>query len=48
VCPLVLKYSFEEDIKNTHLKRRTRHASIGLYGQSWCIPEFASLNQKLH
>ncbi|TFK20474.1 hypothetical protein FA15DRAFT_625369 [Coprinopsis marcescibilis] len=45
--PRVLEFSLAEDVKNLHLERGSRRALVGLFGEGWCHPEFASLSPKL-
>ncbi|TFK20466.1 hypothetical protein FA15DRAFT_673452 [Coprinopsis marcescibilis] len=45
--PRVLEFSLAEDVKNVHLERGSRRALVGLFGEGWCHPEFASLSPKL-
>lgn len=45
-APRVLEFSLMDDVKNPHLERGSRRALVGLFGEGWCIPEFARLPQK--
>ena len=45
-APRVLEFSLAEDVKNQFLERGARRALVGLFGEGWCTPEFASLPQK--
>ncbi|KAF8632501.1 hypothetical protein AX17_004825, partial [Amanita inopinata Kibby_2008] len=46
-APRVLEFALADDVKNTHLERGARRALVGLFGEGWCLSEFASLPQKL-
>ncbi|KAH9833107.1 uncharacterized protein C8Q71DRAFT_909620 [Rhodofomes roseus] len=45
-APRVLEFAISEDVKNPHLERGARRALVGLFGEGWCITEFAHLPQK--
>lgn len=45
-APRVLEFSLQPDVKNAYLERGTRRALVGLFGEGWCTPEFATLPQK--
>ncbi|KAH7904412.1 hypothetical protein BJ138DRAFT_1119440 [Hygrophoropsis aurantiaca] len=45
--PRVLEFSIADDVKNAILERGARRALVGLYGEGWCNPEFATLPQKI-
>lgn len=46
-APRVLEFALADDVKNTYLERGARRALVGLFGEGWCISEFASLPQKI-
>jgi hypothetical protein len=46
-APRVLEFALEDDVKNTYLERGARRALVGLFGEGWCISEFASLPPKI-
>lgn len=46
-APRVLEFALSDDVKNPHLERGARRALVGLFGEGWCINEFASLSQKM-
>ncbi|KAF8625832.1 hypothetical protein AX15_005168 [Amanita polypyramis BW_CC] len=45
-APRVLEFALADDVKNPHLERGARRALVGLFGEGWCISEFATLPQK--
>ena len=45
-APRVLEFATSEDVKNDRLTNGARRALVGLFGDGWCTPEFASLPQK--
>jgi hypothetical protein len=46
-APRVLEFALADDVKNTYLERGARRALVGLFGEGWCISEFASLPPKI-
>ena len=42
----MLEFSLQPDVKNAYLERGTRRALVGLFGEGWCTPEFATLPPK--
>ncbi|KAG2128900.1 uncharacterized protein EDB93DRAFT_1323523 [Suillus bovinus] len=46
-APRVLEFALADDVKNTYLERGARRALVGLFGEGWCISEFASLPLKI-
>lgn len=45
-APRMLEFSLQPDVKNAYLERGARRALVGLFGEGWCTPEFATLPQK--
>lgn len=45
--PRVLEFALSEDVQNERLANGARRALVGLFGDGWCTPEFASLPSKL-
>lgn len=45
--PRVLEFSLLPDVKDAVLERGSRRALVGLYGEGWTTPEFASLPPNL-
>lgn len=45
--PRVLEFALNEDVQNERLANGARRALVGLFGDGWCTPEFASLSSKL-
>lgn len=46
-APRVLEFSIAPDIENKVLERGARRALVGMFGEGWCISEFASLSTKI-
>ncbi|EGO03664.1 hypothetical protein SERLA73DRAFT_69514 [Serpula lacrymans var. lacrymans S7.3] len=46
-APRVLEFALSDDVKNSHLERGARRALVGLFGEGWCLSEFAMLPQKV-
>ncbi|KAG5636467.1 hypothetical protein H0H81_007947 [Sphagnurus paluster] len=45
--PRVLEFALSDDVKNALLERGARRALVGLFGEGWCTPEFATLPVKI-
>ncbi|KAJ8584258.1 kinase-like protein [Rhizopogon salebrosus TDB-379] len=42
-APRLLEFALADGVKNTYLERGARRALVSLFGEGWCISEFASL-----
>ncbi|KAH9910438.1 uncharacterized protein BXZ73DRAFT_93761 [Epithele typhae] len=47
-APRILEFAISDDVKNPHLERGARRALVGLFGEGWCISEFARSQQAHH
>ncbi len=45
-APRTLEFAVQPDVQNIYLERGARRALVGLFGEGWVTPEFATLPQK--
>jgi len=44
--PRVIEFALLDDVKNDLLQRGARRGLVGMFGEGWCIAEFAKLDKK--
>ena len=45
-APRALEFAVQPDVQNIYIERGARRALVGLFGEGWVTPEFATLPQK--
>ena len=45
--PRIIEFALLDDVKNDLLQRGARRGLVGMFGEGWCIAEFAKLDKKI-
>jgi hypothetical protein len=46
-APRILEFAVAPDVKNPYLERGAKRALVGIFGEGWCTPEYAGLENKI-